>query len=94
MAVNFTVGVYRVPKSTAAPKKVSSRSDNIMLYADGFMNVREGAAFLRIGESTLRKMLAKGAIAYVRVGADKRIPKKALFDYLEQHIVRAESKSA
>lgn len=53
-------------------------SDN----ASVLMTPEEAADALRIGRSTCYELLASGALASVRIGRSRRIPRQALDDYV------------
>lgn len=48
------------------------------LVADGLLNVRQAAAFLGISRSKLNSLMERGELPYVKLGAARRIPKRAL----------------
>lgn len=50
------------------------------LLNDGLMNVAEAAAFLRLSRSTVYTLMDSGKLGYVKIGAARRIPKRALVE--------------
>lgn len=50
------------------------------LLADGLVDVKEAAEFLRISRSTVYTLMDAGKLGYVKIGAARRIPKRALVD--------------
>lgn len=50
------------------------------LIADGLMTVKEAAAFLRLGRSTLYGLMDTGDLAYCRLGRARRIPRRAVVE--------------
>lgn len=58
-------------------------------YHDGLVKPWPDAArWLDISRSTLFRLMNSGELEYVRIGADRRIPKAALVDYVLRHRVR------
>jgi len=66
----------------------SKRDHETPLCGDGLVTIVEGARFLGVSKTTLYDMLGRGEIAYSRVGHLKRIPRRALIEYAEKHLVR------
>jgi len=54
---------------------------------DGFVNVREAAAFLAISRAKLYQLLDAGDIRFAKIGRARRIPRKELRAYAERCIV-------
>ncbi|GEM_PF-1975390 len=54
--------------------------DPNQLVSDGLMTVPEVAAFLRLSRSTVYALMEKGALPYVRIGAARRVPRRAVID--------------
>jgi excisionase family DNA binding protein len=69
-----------------------SPDDRESIIAEGLMTVREAAAFLRVGRSTLYNFMESGRLAYVRLGGEgrraaRRIPRKAVIALAAAHLV-------
>lgn len=54
----------------------------------------DAASFLGCSRPTVYKLMQQGQLATVRVGADLRIPKRALVEFIEKNIVVAASVAA
>lgn len=68
--------------------------DRENIVAEGLVSVPEAARFLSISRSKLYALMEQGALAYVRLGRARRIPRRALVALAAQHLVggiRAES---
>lgn len=50
------------------------------LLADGLLTVAEASEFIRLGRSTLYTLMDSGKLGYVKIGAARRIPKRALVE--------------
>ena len=74
--------ILRPMKSPATPQ-VRAHA----LLTGGFLTVADVAAELRVCKSFVTKLCARGELAFVRVGADRRIPRAALTAYLEARLV-------
>jgi excisionase family DNA binding protein len=69
-------------------KSVTNRPEQESLCADGLLKIwPDSANFLNIGRATMFGIVSRGEIAYVRIGADRRIPRKALVAYAERRLV-------
>lgn len=58
------------------------------LLADGAFNVREAVAFSGLSITQLTKHMDSGHLPYVRDGRARRIPRKALVEFLALRLVR------
>jgi excisionase family DNA binding protein len=50
------------------------------LVTDGLMRVVEAAQFLSVGRSTVYQLMDKGELPFVKLGASRRIPKRAVLN--------------
>ena len=50
------------------------------LVADGLLTVREAAEFLRLSRSALYRLMDRGALPFVKLGRNRRIPRRALVE--------------
>lgn len=57
------------------------------LLSDGLMTIREAAAFLRIGQSTVYELMYAGRLLHVKIGRSRRIPKRALIELAKDGLV-------
>jgi excisionase family DNA binding protein len=64
----------------------SVRDGPAELVSDGLVTVPEAAAFLRLSRSTLYALMERGDLPYVRIGAARRIPKRALVALASSHL--------
>lgn len=44
--------------------------------------------FAKVGRTKIFALMADGSLPYIRIGARRRIPKRALIDYLEARLVK------
>ncbi len=56
------------------------------LVEDGLMRVAEAAAFLRMSRSSVYALMDRGELAFVKLGAARRIPKRALIALVAAHL--------
>ena len=61
------------------------------LVADGLLNVRQAAAFLGISRTKLYSLMERGELPYVKLGAARRIPKRALIALAARSLIAWES---
>lgn len=54
------------------------------VWAEGACTVRDAVAFLGVGRTHLFKLMSQGKIQYVKSGARRLIPKRALVQYLQK----------
>jgi len=57
------------------------------MVADGFLTVGEAAKFSGLGRTTIYSLMERGQLEYAKIGKARRIPKRALCDFLVEHIV-------
>ncbi len=55
------------------------------LQGEGMVTVAEAAAHLRVSRETVYTQMRAGALAFVKIGTARRIPKDALRDFLARH---------
>ena len=51
--------------------------------------VREAAEQLGVGPTTIRKLIDRGELGAVRIGADLRVPADAVTAFLQSHLLHA-----
>ena len=51
---------------------------------DGLCSIQEACSFLSLGKSSVYQLMSRGEIPFVFVGANRRIPRKALVDFTER----------
>lgn len=61
--------------------------DAIELVKDGTMSVQEATRFTGLSRSFLYEAMARGELAYVKIGNARRIPRQALELWLARHLV-------
>jgi excisionase family DNA binding protein len=59
------------------------------LTAEGFADVQQAAAYLRMARSSIYKMMDSGVLRYAKFGKSRRIPWKSLKQYAESCLVGA-----
>jgi excisionase family DNA binding protein len=62
--------------------------DPTPLCADGLLRPREAAVFLGTSRSKIYDLMAAGELPYVRIGADRKIPRRACIEYAERRLVQ------
>ena len=55
------------------------------LLANGAMGVRDAMVWTGLGRSALYDLMARGDLAYVKLGKRRLIPRNALMELLETH---------
>lgn len=60
------------------PHKLQPWYQETDILAEGLVNVKEAADFLRIGRTKLYELLANEELPHVKIGKASRIPKVAL----------------
>ena len=60
------------------PEKLQPWFQNVDLFADGLMNVKEAAKFLTVSRTKVYELMAEQDLPYVKMGKTRRIPKVAL----------------
>jgi excisionase family DNA binding protein len=78
-----------MPKSKAAAHAAPVSAS---VCADGLVRPHpEGSSFLACSQRTIYYLMSDGSLPYVRLrGGDRRIPRKALIEYAERHLVTRE----
>ncbi|HHV54954.1 MAG TPA: helix-turn-helix domain-containing protein [Firmicutes bacterium] len=62
-------------------------SDREGVVADGLVSVREAERFLSIKKSKLYQLMDRGDLPYVKLGAARRIPRRALVSWAARHLI-------
>ncbi len=62
-------------------------NDKIKLVSGGLVNVREAEKIAGVKKSKLYQLMEKGEIPYCKIGAARRIPKKALIEFLARNLI-------
>jgi excisionase family DNA binding protein len=57
------------------------------LLDDGLLTVPQAARLLASSRSTLYQLMTSGQLPFVKVGASRRISRRALLAYVERHTV-------
>jgi excisionase family DNA binding protein len=61
------------------------------IFDQGNLTVRQASAQSSLRRSTLYVAMDAGKLAYIKVGAARRIPKRALIRFLEQHLISGQA---
>jgi excisionase family DNA binding protein len=69
--------------SEAVSKTMDNRET---LVSGGLLTVREAEAFIGLKRSMLYKLMDRGELAYVKIGAARRIPKAALIKLAAENL--------
>ena len=69
------------------PKRLQPLFQNSDLLAEGLLDVKEAASFLRIGRSKVYQLMDCRDLPYVKFGKARRIPKVALKRYAEERLI-------
>lgn len=59
------------------------------IFEDGAIGPRDAARLYGGSESLYRKAMDDGRLPYTRIGMKRLIPKRALLDFFERHLVQA-----
>ena len=54
--------------------------------AQGFMTVEEVGAFLRLGRSSVYKLMDSGEISHAKFGTARRIPRRSVIEFAAQRL--------
>ncbi|OUM99331.1 MAG: hypothetical protein BAA04_09720 [Firmicutes bacterium ZCTH02-B6] len=63
-------------------------SRDLELVRDGAMTIAEACRFAGVGRSYIYEAMARGELPFLKIGAARRIPRRALEEWLARHIVR------
>lgn len=61
--------------------------DALQLVRDGAMTIQEATRFTGLSRSFLYEAMARGELPYVKVASARRIPRRALEEWLARHVV-------
>lgn len=75
-------------KRSGSPRASKPPGGEHELLGDGLLTVIAAADWLAISRSAVYQLLNAGEIAYVRIGADRRIPRRALIEYANTRLVQ------
>ncbi len=64
--------------------------NNQELMADGVFTVREASEFAKRSTAALYVDMKEGRLRYVKYGKSRRIPKRALIDFIARHAIDGE----
>lgn len=59
----------------------------LSMVRDGAMTIQEAMRFAGVSRSTLYEAMARGELAFVKIGTARRIPRRALELWLARHLV-------
>lgn len=59
----------------------------LSLVNEGLVTVSEATGIARVGKTTLYEAMAAGQLPYVKIGASRRIPRRALDMWMARHLV-------
>lgn len=59
----------------------------VELLKEGLLTVREAEQFSGWKKSSLYRFMERGDLPYVKIGAARRIPKRALIEFLAKNLV-------
>jgi len=57
------------------------------LVRDGAMTIEDAMRFTGVGRSFLYEAMAKGELPFIKIGSARRIPRRALEEWLARHVV-------
>ena len=60
---------------------------DLELLEDGCLTIEEAMRFSGLGRSFLYEQMKAGRLPYVKVGAARRVPRRALQRFLAEHLV-------
>jgi len=58
------------------------------LVKDGLVDASEASQFTGLGKTKLYELMTNGTLPYVKIGAARRIPRRALIELMSQNLVR------
>lgn len=61
--------------------------DELELVRGGVMRIAEACRFAGVGRSYLYEAMARGELPFLKIGAARRIPRRALEEWLARHVV-------
>jgi len=64
-----------------------TRERELELVRDGAMTIAEACRFAGVGRSYLYEAMARGELPFLKIGAARRIPRRALEEWLARHVV-------
>lgn len=62
------------------------RAIDVSLFDDGLLTIQQASKFLGLSRAGIYSLMKNDHLLYVMVGSVRRIPKRALFEYLESGI--------
>jgi excisionase family DNA binding protein len=61
--------------------------DAVELVRDGALRIAEACRFAGVGRSLLYEEMAAGRLPFLKIGNARRIPRRALEEWLARHLV-------
>ena len=58
------------------------------MLRDGLWSVKEAARFLDVSPASVWRFMSRGLLPWSKVGGSRRIPRKAIMDWVERSLVR------
>ena len=62
-------------------------NEALSMVREGAMSVEEAMSFTGMGRSSLYEAMARGELPYIKIGAARRIPRRALELWLAKHLM-------
>ncbi len=62
-------------------------NEALSMVREGAMSVEEAMSFTGMGRSSLYEAMARGELPYIKIGAGRRIPRRALELWLAKHLM-------
>jgi excisionase family DNA binding protein len=79
------VALFGTGLGMAATAAVDPAKDDVV--RDGFASVEQAEEFLRLGRSTVYKLMESGELIYAQFGRSRRIPWRAIREYAAKQLV-------
>lgn len=59
------------------------------IHSEGYLSPDHAAQYLDVSRRTIDRMVASGELPSLKIGASRRIPKRALREYLDRRLESA-----
>jgi excisionase family DNA binding protein len=69
--------------SAATQQELSDRE----LVADGLVTIPEAEVLLRLGRTSIYRLMASGDLTFVKIGRSRRVPRRAVIELARRSLV-------
>jgi excisionase family DNA binding protein len=84
------IGGWRPAEGALTEKSevaMSERGEHRALLEEGLLRMKEAASFTQLSVAQLYKLMRDNQLPFVKIGRCRRIPRRALLDLVEKHLV-------